>query len=113
MNLVAPPLTRLSLTLWSLCNVDPAQHSRIISFIWSVADDELRDVYQRGKYRDVILPMTVIRRIDALLEPTKKAVLSLHEQLTSKGIALDHQHGPLCKAAGFPFYNTSPFTLRE
>ncbi|HOD39288.1 MAG TPA: type I restriction-modification system subunit M N-terminal domain-containing protein, partial [Candidatus Wallbacteria bacterium] len=54
--------------------MDLAQHNMIVNFIWSIADDCLRDVYVRGKYRDVILPMTVIRRIDALLEPTKQAV---------------------------------------
>ena len=51
------------------------EHNRLVSFIWSVADDCLRDVYVRGKYRDVILPMTVIRRLDSVLEPTKKQVL--------------------------------------
>ncbi len=50
-------------------------HNKIVSFIWSIADDCLRDVYVRGKYRDVILPMVVLRRLDALLEPTKMAVL--------------------------------------
>ena len=55
--------------------MDLSQHNMIVNFIWSIADDCLRDVYVRGKYRDVILPMIVIRRIDALLEPTKKDVL--------------------------------------
>lgn len=50
-------------------------HNGIVSFIWGIADDVLRDIYVRGKYRDVILPMTVIRRLDCLLESTKKAVL--------------------------------------
>lgn len=49
----------------------------IANFIWGIADDVLRDVYVRGKYRDVILPMTVIRRLDAVLEPTKQAVLAM------------------------------------
>ena len=53
-----------------------AAHNKLVSFIWSIADDCLRDVYVRGKYRDVILPMVVLRRLDALLEPTKEAVLS-------------------------------------
>ena len=53
----------------------------ISSFIWGVADDVLRDVYVRGKYRDVILPMTVVRRLDAVLEPTKEAVLRMKAQL--------------------------------
>ena len=57
--------------------LDLAQHSGLVSFIWGIADDVLRDVYVRGKYRDVILPMTVIRRLDALLEPTKAGVLDM------------------------------------
>lgn len=52
-----------------------AAHNKLVSFIWSIADDCLRDVYVRGKYRDVILPMVVLRRLDTLLEPTKEAVL--------------------------------------
>jgi type I restriction enzyme M protein len=92
--------------------MDPAHHARIVSFIWGVADDVLRDIYVRGHYRDVILPLTVIRRLDALLEPTKQAVLDTHAQLTAKGISLDHQDKVLCKVAGFGFYNTSKFTLR-
>ncbi|BCX81987.1 type I restriction enzyme M protein [Methylomarinovum caldicuralii] len=86
-------------------------HSRIVSFIWGIADDVLRDVYVRGKYRDVILPMTVIRRLDALLEPTKPAVLAMKQQLDEAGIA--NQHAALCQASGQAFYNTSPFTLRD
>ncbi|MDP8050886.1 type I restriction-modification system subunit M N-terminal domain-containing protein [Pasteurella atlantica] len=50
-------------------------HNKLVSFIWSIADDCLRDVYVRGKYRDVILPMLVLRRLDALLEATKEDVL--------------------------------------
>ena len=83
----------------------------ISSFIWGIADDVLRDVYVRGKYRDVILPMTVIRRLDAVLEPTKKAVLDMKEQLDAAGIA--NQAGPLRQAAGQAFYNTSSFRLRD
>jgi len=61
--------------------MNQSQHTAIVNFIWGIADDCLRDVYVRGKYRDVILPMTVIRRIDALLEPHKQAVLKMKEQL--------------------------------
>ena len=57
----------------------------VSSFIWGIADDVLRDVYVRGKYRDVILPMTVIRRLDAVLEPTKEAVLRMKTQLDAAG----------------------------
>ena len=80
----------------------------ISSFIWGIADDVLRDVYVRGKYRDVILPMTVIRRLDAVLEPTKKAVLQMKAQLDADGFA--NQAGPLRDAAGQAFYNTSLFS---
>ncbi len=83
----------------------------ISNFIWGIADDVLRDVYVRGKYRDVILPMTVIRRLDAVLEPTKEAVLAMKEQLDAAGIT--NQDAALRKAADEAFYNTSPFRLRD
>ena len=83
----------------------------ISNFIWGIADDVLRDVYVRGKYRDVILPMTVIRRLDAVLEPTKDAVLSMKENLDAAGIA--NQDAPLRRASGEAFYNVSPFRLRD
>ena len=83
----------------------------ISSFIWGIADDVLRDVYVRGKYRDVILPMTVIRRLDAVLEPTKEAVLRMKTQLDAAGITNHDQ--ALRRASGEAFYNTSPFRLRD
>jgi len=86
-------------------------HNTIVNFIWGIADDVLRDVYVRGKYRDVILPMTVIRRLDALLEPTKDAVLKMKKQLDEAGFS--NQEAPLCQASGEAFYNASPFTLRD
>ena len=61
--------------------MDNQVHNSIVGFIWGIADDCLRDVYVRGKYRDVILPMTVIRRLDAILEETKPAVLKMKKQL--------------------------------
>jgi len=91
--------------------MDHVIHNAIVNFIWGIADDVLRDVYQRGKYRDAILPMTVIRRLDALLEPTKEAVLGMKKQLDKAGIA--NQHAALCQSAGEAFYNVSPFTLRD
>ena len=87
------------------------QLSRISNFIWNLTDDVLRDIYARGKYRDVILPMTVLRRLDAVLEPTKDAVLAHQKMLDQAGIT--EQEGPLQAAAGQAFYNTSPFTLRD
>lgn len=83
----------------------------ITNFIWGIADDVLRDVYVRGKYRDVILPMTVIRRLDAVLAPTKPAVLEMKASLDKAGIA--NQDAALRQAAGQAFYNTSRFTLRD
>ncbi len=83
----------------------------IVNFVWNIADDVLRDVYVRGKYRDVILPMTVIRRLDALLEPTKESVLKMKENLDSAGIA--NQEAALCQASGEAFFNNSPFALRD
>ena len=67
----------------------------IAGFIWNIADDVLRDVYVRGKYRDVILPMTVIRRLDAVLEPTKEAVLKLSKQLDDARVT--NKHAALCQ----------------
>ena len=91
--------------------MDQSQHSSIVSFIWGIADDCLRDVYVRGKYRDVILPMTVIRRLDAVLEPTKPSVIDMKERLDAQGIA--SQDAALRQAAGQAFYNASPFRLRD
>jgi len=83
----------------------------IANFIWGIADDVLRDLYSRGKYRDVILPMVVLRRLDAVLEPTKQAVLDMKESLDAAGIA--NQDAALRQAAGQAFYNTSKFMLRD
>ena len=83
----------------------------IASFIWGIADDVLRDLYVRGKYRDVILPMTVLRRLDSLLEPSKPAVLEMKTSLDKAKII--HQDQALRRAAGQAFYNTSKFTLRD
>jgi type I restriction enzyme M protein len=83
----------------------------IANFIWGIADDVLRDLYVRGKYRDVILPMTVLRRLDAVLEPTKQRVLDMKASLDKAGIA--NQDQALRQAAGQSFYNTSKFTLSD
>src|ERR1041385_2742689 len=83
----------------------------IANFIWGIADDVLRDLYVRGKYRDVILPMTVLRRLDAVLEPTKKAVLDMKASLDEAGIT--NQDQALRQPCGQAFYNTSAFTLRD
>ena len=87
------------------------QLNRISNFLWSVSDDLLRDLYVRGKYRDVILPMTVLRRLDAVLEPTKQKVLKEKQFLDDNGIT--EQDGVLQQEAGHAFYNTSQFTMRD
>ncbi len=86
-------------------------HARIVSLIWGIADDVLRDLYVRGKYRDVILPFTVLRRLDSVLEPTRDAVKDMKETLDRASIA--NQDGPLRQAAGQDFYNYSGFTLKD
>ena len=91
--------------------MDQATHNKIVSFIWGIADDVLRDLFRRGKYPDVILPMCVLRRLDAVLEPTKKAVLETRKMLDDADIT--EQSVALCSAAGQAFYNTSKFTLRD
>ena len=83
----------------------------IVNYIWSIADDVLRDLYVRGKYRDVILPMTVLRRLDAVLEDSKQAVLDTKASLDAAGVI--EQYSTLQQAAGQAFYNTSKFTLRD
>ena len=83
----------------------------IANYIWGIADDVLRDLYVRGKYRDVILPMAVLRRFDAVLEDTKPAVLDMKRLLDGAGAV--EQDSALRAAAGQAFYNTSPFTLRD
>lgn len=87
------------------------QQNQIVNFIWSIADDVLRDVYTRGKYRDIILPFTVLRRLDALLEPTKDRVLEMHQQLNK--MKIENQMPQLKKVSGYVFYNTSPYTFKK
>jgi type I restriction enzyme M protein len=91
--------------------MDQATHNKIVSFIWGIADDVLRDLFVRGKYRDVILPMCVIRRLDAVLEPAKKHVLETKAKLDK--LKITAPDAALCEAAGQSFYNTSKFTLRD
>src|ERR1700678_2104288 len=91
--------------------MDHVTHSSIPGFIWNIADEVLRDLYVRGKYRDVILPMTVLRRLDAVLEPTKKAVLDMKDSLDKARV--ENQDQALRQAANQAFYNTSKFTLRD
>src|SRR5437868_3082070 len=91
--------------------MEQGQLNWIANFIWGIADDVLRDLYVRGKYRDVILPMTVLRRLDAVLEPSKKSVIEMKAALDQAKIT--NQDHALRRAAGQAFYNTSQFTLRD
>ncbi|MBF0282030.1 MAG: SAM-dependent DNA methyltransferase [Zetaproteobacteria bacterium] len=90
-----------------------AVHNKLVSFIWSIADDCLRDVYVRGKYRDVILPMVVLRRLDTLLEPTKEQVLEEVEFQRKEMGFTELDDSGLKEASGYVFYNTSKWTLRK
>ena len=83
----------------------------IANYIWGIAADVLRDLYVRGKYRDVILPMIVLRRLDAVLEDSKRNVLEMKTVLDQAGVV--EQDSTLRQAAGQAFYNTSKFTLRD
>lgn len=86
-------------------------HARIVALLWNIADDVLRDLYVRGKYRDVILPFTVLRRLDSVLGPTRDAVKTMKKMLDDAGIA--DQDAPLRDAAKQDFYNTSGFSLQD
>ena len=93
--------------------MDPAAHNKIVSFIWSIADDCLRDVFVRGKYRDVILPMFVLRRLDCLLEPTKQALRDEVEDQRENFKLTELDAGGLREVTGYVFYNTSEWTLKS
>ena len=107
---VRPPSVRLN-GMGAAQTMDQATHNKIVSFIWGIANDVLRDRFKRGKYPDVILPMCVLRRLDAVLEPTKQAVLDTKQMLDDARIT--EQRAALADAAAQAFYNTSRFTLRD
>ena len=85
-------------------------HGEIVSFIWGVAD-LIRDTFKRGKYQDVILPLTVLRRLDCVLAPTRNDVL--HRQAELRGRGLEDLRRQLCRASGFEFYNTSRYDFER
>jgi len=93
--------------------MDHSVHNKLVSFIWNIADDCLRDVYVRGKYRDVILPMVVLRRLDTLLEPSKQAVLDEVKFQKEDMNATELDDEPLKAASGQVFYNVSKWTLKS
>lgn len=91
--------------------MNQAQYSRLFSFLWNIANDVLVHAFNKGTYKDIIMPMLVLRRIDVLLEPTKQKVLERKEQLDRIGVT--NQAPVLCQVSGYPFYNTSNFTLKS
>ena len=93
--------------------MDHSVHNKLVSFIWSIADDCLRDVYVRGKYRDVILPMFVLRRLDTLLEPSKEALLEEVRFQKEELAFTELDDLPLKKITSHVFYNTSKWTLKS
>ena len=86
------------------------EYNKLISFIWSVADDCLRDVYVRGKYRDVIVPMTIIRRFDAIIEPHKSKILEYKKMAEDNKLDIEETLNTMVE---LPFYNTSNFNLKD
>ncbi len=88
-------------------------HNKLVSFIWSIADDCIRDVYVKGRYRDVILPMVVLRRLDTLLEPTKDKVRADVKYQISEMKSTEFDDEPLKGASGYVFFNTSKWTMRK
>lgn len=101
------------MSLSELSKMNQAVHNKLVSFIWSIADDCLRDVYVRGKYRDVILPMVVLRRLDALLEVTKDKVMEEVDFQKNEAKFTEFDPSGLRQASGYVFYNTSEWTLQR
>ena len=91
--------------------LNTAEYTKLVNFIWSIADDCLRDIFVRGKYRDVILPMTVIRRFDSVIEPKKKEILELKEIFKRNNA--ENLEEAMGLAVSLPIYNISEFTLKD
>lgn len=91
--------------------MNQAQYNKLFSFLWNIANDVLVHAINKGDYKDIIMPMLVLRRFDVLLEPTKKKVLEQKAQLDKLNLSTS-QDRILCMASGYPFYNTSQFTLK-
>ena len=86
--------------------VEPAKFNTVVSFLWAIAD-LLNGAFKKSEFQKIILPFTVLRRLDYALEATKAKVLETEHTLKEKG--LENRHGQLCRAAGYAFYNTSKF----
>lgn len=91
--------------------MNTAQYNHLFSFIWNIANDVLVHAFEKGEYKKIIMPMMVLRRLDILLEPTKDAVLERKKQLDDAGIT--NQEPVLFQTTGYPFCNTSRFTMRK
>lgn len=90
--------------------MNQSQYNQLFSFLWNIANDVLVYAFQKGDYKKIIMPMLVLRRLDVLLEDTKEQVLQTNEMLDQNGIS---NKGPvLCGITGYPFYNTSKFTMK-
>ena len=90
--------------------MEQSQYNQLFSHIWNIATDVLVYAFEKGEYKNIIMPMMVLRRIDVLLEPTKEALLKQKELLDNNHI--DNQDPILFMTTGFPFYNTSKFTMK-
>lgn len=86
------------------------QYNQLFSFIWNIATDVLVYAFDKGEYKKIIMPMMVLRRIDVLLEPTKQVLLTQKKMLDDNNIA--NQDPILFNTTGYPFYNTSLFTMK-
>ena len=91
--------------------MNTAQYNHLFSFIWNIANDVLVHAFEKGEYKKIIMPMTVLRRLDILLEPTKEAVLERKKALDAANIS--NQEPVLFQVTGYPFCNTSRFTMKK
>jgi len=89
---------------------EPAKFNNVVSFLWAIAD-LLNGAFKKSEFQKIILPFTVLRRLDYALEKTKAKVLETEHTLKEKG--LENRHGQLCRAAGYSFYNTSKFNYES
>lgn len=91
--------------------MNQSQYNQLFSFIWNIATDVLVYAFEKGEYKKIIMPMMVLRRIDVLLEPTKDALLTMKQKLDESNI--QNQDPILYSVTGYPFFNTSKFTMKD
>lgn len=92
--------------------MNQAQYSRLFSFLFNIANDVLVQAFEKGDYKKITLPFIVLRRLDLLLEPTKETVLNFSQAEEFKMMPEESQEQQLCQLTGYPFYNTSAFTMK-